>query len=248
MVFSERHKEHLQSKELKVSLPRKLRGRLYSCMEKYDYEDHRTDETNWHYTVSVLHEDLLSILSSTYGEEKPKAYINDVLQPIEKIKDFEEKVIQELLFEDEHNLQQTFVQRLEAAASLILQDNERAKKLKVYRELIFSNKLSSEKFEEVNKLEFAVGHILDSEKHEDFIANLMLRESLVTIFLNDMIEHGQQFDIIKSQLKDSVERLVQGSSLVAANLEFAQLLWYLFPTSWQTFLRCFGLDEIIFNN
>ncbi|MFH1254187.1 MAG: hypothetical protein V1646_02015 [bacterium] len=106
--------------------------------------------------------------------------IDSKLNELDLIEDIEDKAIQELLLDETVSLQKIFAKQLKATAIQIRQDNDNSKMLEAYRKAFSSvstDKISKDKLDQITELELEVGHIIDSEKQEDFVAKIMLREN-----------------------------------------------------------------------
>ncbi len=67
-LFSKRHERAIYDRRLSVSLPRRLRRRLWHILGQYNERFEVVDHTNWHSTSSTL-EELESELKGRYGVE-----------------------------------------------------------------------------------------------------------------------------------------------------------------------------------
>ncbi|MFA6990487.1 MAG: hypothetical protein WC192_00340 [Candidatus Babeliales bacterium] len=174
------------------------------------------------------------------------AQIYSKLNELDLIKDIEDKAIQELMLDETVSLQKTFVKQLEATAKQIRQDSEKAKMLEAYRKAFSSvgtDKISKEKLDQITKLELEIGHIIDSEKQEDFVAKIMLRESFLSEFVQDITKHADQFMYVKERLQNSLTQILSHSSHFKANAKLYRYLWKTIPGNYKTFLGCVGITE-----
>jgi predicted HicB family RNase H-like nuclease len=174
------------------------------------------------------------------------AQIYSKLNELDLIKDIEDKAIQELMLDETVSLQKTFVKQLETTAKQIRQDNDNAKMLEAYRKAFSSvspDKISKDKLNQITKLELEVGHIIDSEKQEDFVAKIMLRESFLSEFVQDITEHADQFMYVKERLQNSLTQILSHSSHFKANARLYKYLWKTIPSNYKTFLGCVGITE-----
>lgn len=172
--------------------------------------------------------------------------INSKLDELNLIKDIEDKAIQELLLDEAVSLQKVFAKQLETTAKQIRQDNDKAKMLEAYRKAfssVDSNTISKDKFDLITKLELEVGHIIDSEKNEDFVAKIMLRESFLNEFVKDITESSDRFMFVKERLQNSLTQILSHSSHFKSNAKLYKYLWKTIPDNYKTFLGCVGITE-----
>ncbi len=192
----------------------------------------------------AIRETIANLLDSNANELNMQ--IDSKLNNLELVKDIDDKVIQELLLDETVSLQKTFVKQLEITAKQIRQDNEKAKMLEAYRKAFASvgtDKISKEKLDQITKLELEVGHIIDSEKQEDFVAKIMLRESFLSEFVQDITTHADQFMFVKERLQNSLTQILAHSSHLKNNAKLYMYLWKTIPNNYKTFLGCVGITE-----
>ena len=68
-IFSKRYEDQLRNRSLKVSLPKRLRGRIWNLLKQSEFQVGKVDETNWHFQVSVF-QDVIGDLLLAYGTDK----------------------------------------------------------------------------------------------------------------------------------------------------------------------------------
>ena len=148
-------------------------------------------------------------------------------------------------------MQKVFIKQLEQVADKIRSDNDKAKELEVYRRAFaaFStDQITGEKLQEKNRLELEVGHIMDGNKHENFVAEIMATESFLSSFVKDMTEHSDKFMLVRQRLQNSLSQILQNSSHFKNNTKLYTYLWnHSMPYAWRSFLNCIGISEQSFN-
>ncbi len=169
------------------------------------------------------------------------------LKKLDEIDNPEDRLIQEFLLDESVHLQKVFLDQLERVASKIRSDNDKARKLEAYRRvfgLLSEDKVTSEKLQEKDRLELEVGHILDGDKHENFVAEIMARESFLSRFVKDMSEYPNKFMLVKQRLQNSLSQILQNSSRFKNNTKLYTYLWRnSMPCAWRSFLSYLGISE-----
>lgn len=82
IVFSNRHKEALETDKLTVKIPRKIRQKIIYCMKKFNYW------YGFNNQESIFYDDLKQELLENYGETSLKAYVEDYFQDVDDIEQF----------------------------------------------------------------------------------------------------------------------------------------------------------------
>jgi len=80
--FSKRHQQAFDKKKLSVSLNKKIRQKIFYCLQKND------KSYGWDNQDSILHDDLKKRLLEAYGETELKAYTNNERTTINNIEEF----------------------------------------------------------------------------------------------------------------------------------------------------------------
>lgn len=177
--------------------------------------------------------------------------VQSQLKDLDLISDFEDRVVQELLIDENIHMQKVFIEQLNRVASKIRSDNLKAKKLEAYRKafaVVGSEQITDEKLKERTKLELEVGHIIDSESHENFVSEIMLRESFLSCFIKDMTDHADKFEVVRQRLQNSLSQILQNSSHFKNNSKLYIYLWrHSMPFVWKSLLNCVGISEKSFS-
>jgi len=82
MLFSQRHREAIENKKLRLSISKKTRQKIIYCMERFNRW------YGWNEEESIFFDDLKKRLIQSYGETSLKAYVDDVFQETNDIKQF----------------------------------------------------------------------------------------------------------------------------------------------------------------
>lgn len=179
--------------------------------------------------------------TATELRAKPEAGKNNE----ETCSDEYEKSILEMLNCESMQSTETFAARLDEAANEIRINNKKAEKLNILRGI---NQRSTTETQELDILNLEVGHILDSRTHENFIHNLMLRNSIFNEFVSDIINCGNT-DIrimgLKQLITESVQKIVNGSGTIQENLIALKYAMQYVPSAAKALLRISGAEQLV---
>lgn len=81
--YSQRHKKEIMSKKISLSINRSTRNQIFNLMKKYDLTVHKTTETNWDYTTTIMEEmfgDIKQFYTPKCFDEKKKYVETDCIQ------------------------------------------------------------------------------------------------------------------------------------------------------------------------
>lgn len=173
--------------------------------------------------------------------------LNDQLLELNSIQNSDEKIVQEIIFEESKSLTDKFISRLEDEAKDIRANNDNAKRLEVLRRSDLKNQVSEIK-KTTDLLELEVGHILDGTSHENFIHNLMMRESIFNEFVKDMIsvnDSDNKFIGLKQRIAESVKHVVDGTGIVQDNFIVVKYLMQQLSPSIKALLRISGAAQLV---
>jgi hypothetical protein len=238
--------EILDEKKAKGEAPSDKLLEAIKCLEQQiDESSKQPVQTKSIDEKLAVRESVAKFLENKAKELSAKAQLQ--LKKLEEIDDLEDRLIQEIIIDESIHLQKVFIEQLERVAGTIRSDNDKAKKLDAYRRafaLLSEDKITDEKLQEKNRLELEVGHILDGDNHEDFVAAIMARESFLSSFVKDMTEYSDRFMIIKQRLQNSLSQILQNSSHLKENTKLYAYLWrHSIPCAWRSFLSCVGISE-----
>ncbi|KKQ33628.1 MAG: hypothetical protein US49_C0001G0308 [candidate division TM6 bacterium GW2011_GWF2_37_49] len=166
---------------------------------------------------------------------------------LEQIKNSDEKIVQEIIFEDSKSLADKFISRLEDSAKQIRASSDKAKRLEVLRKADLKNQVTDVR-KTTDLLELEVGHILDGTSHENFIHVLMMKPSIFGEFVSDMIKAGDsdvKFMGLKQRIAESVKQVVDGSEVVQENFIVVKYLMQHLPPSVTALLRISGAGQLV---
>jgi len=155
--------------------------------------------------------------------------------------DEDERIFQELLLDEAIAMKKAFADRLDSEVQRIQEGNQKVKRLDSLRRAYASKDVSSK---ELESLEIEFGHVIDSNSHENFIAKLMMHNSIFEEFVHDLSqENSDKIKVIKQRVIESVNATLNGSNNFKDNAIVYRYVSQFLPTSLKGMMRAVGLSE-----
>lgn len=193
----------------------------------------------------VIRENVAKIFEK-YAQQL-KNDLNAIDDKLKCILNPEDRAVQEVLLDEVVALKSAFAKQLESEATRVKAGNEKIIRLVAFRKTCKESgiTLSAEKAKELSILENEVGHLIDSDNNENFIAKLMGQNSLFEAFINDLSqEHSDKIAAIKQRVLESFQAIFSGSDNLKDNAILYRYFTQFLPAGFKSMLRAIGISEL----